>query len=172
MRQVMKIRIRTFATMLLSAALFMACAPVWNLEISSGEGVLLSSPMPVGFPFTTRYIHSVEKTPVEDDYRVVGGMIWAWEERVVSHNAGLPVVTPRNGRLVSDGEWFRFRGGRNRWGRFYYRVGDERLGRNILLLPGRSPVSHELFRFFPSQRMEFSIGTRPLWEAFSKARHL
>ena len=171
-RQVMKIRIRTFATLFFSAALFMACAPVWNFEIASGEGVLFSRPIPVGYSFTTRYIHSVEKTPVEDDYRVVDGKIWAWEERVVSHNAGLPVVTPRNGRLVSDREWFRFRGGRGCWNRFYYRVGDESVGRNTLKLPGELPTTLELFRTLPSKKLEFSVGAKPLWEAFSQVRHL
>ncbi|MBP7079077.1 MAG: DUF1850 domain-containing protein [Synergistales bacterium] len=168
----MKYKVRTTAAMIFSAALFMACAPVWVLEISSGKEVLLSRPTPVGFPFMTRYIHSVEKTPVEDDYRVVSGRIWAWEERVVSHNAGLPVVTPRNGRLISDGEWFRFRGGRSSWRKYYYRVGDDSIGRNILQLPGELPTIHELFRTYPSKRLEFFIVFRSLWEAISKARHL
>lgn len=170
--QTMRIKPRTFAAIIFSLFLFMTCTPVSILKISDGEAVLHSSPIPVGYSFTTRYIHSVERTPVEDDYRVVGGKIWAWEERVVSQNAGLPIVIPRNGRLVVDGQWFRFRGGRSAWERFYYRVGDERFGRNILILPGRLQVIHELFRIYPSRRLDFSVRVRPFWEALSKERHL
>lgn len=167
-----KIKFRTFTAMIFSLFLFMACTPVSILKISDAEAVLHSRPIPVGYSFTTRYIHSVEKTPVEDDYRVVGGKIWAWEERVVSQNAGLPIAVPRNGRLVADGKWFRFRGGRSAWERFYYRVGDERFGKNILILPGRSRVIHELFRICPTRRLDFSVGVSPLWEALFKERHL
>lgn len=105
-----KIKVILCFSMILSALLFLYFVPVWVLTLSDGEISLLSRPSILGYPFITRYVHSVERTPVEDEYRVVGGRIWGWEERVVSQNAGLPIVVPRNGRLVVDGEWFRFRG--------------------------------------------------------------
>ncbi|HCR38629.1 MAG TPA: hypothetical protein DIV80_04035 [Synergistaceae bacterium] len=157
-----KIKVMLCFFMILSVLLFLIFTPVWVLTVSDGGRKILSRPSLLGYPFITRYIHSVEKTPVEDEYRVVGGRIWGWEERVVSQNAGLPIVVPRNGRLIVDGEWFRFRGGRSSWDRFYYRVGDERLGRNTLILPLEIPAILELFRLFPSRRLEISVRAEPL----------
>lgn len=119
-------------------------------------------PAPVGAVFIAKYIHSVEKTPVEDEYRVTGGRIWVWEERVVSQNAGLPFIKPRNGRLIADGEWFRFRGGRSSMQTIFYRVGDNRTGRNVLVFFSPHPWEYEAFRLFPGKRLRLSVKITPL----------
>ena len=157
-----KIKVILCFSMILSALLFLYFVPVWVLTLSDGEISLLSRPSILGYPFITRYVHSVERTPVEDEYRVVGGRIWGGAERVDSQHAGLPIVVPRNGCLVVEGEWWWVWGGRSSWERFYYRVGDESLGRNTLILPLEFPPVIELFRLYPSRRLEISVRAEPL----------
>ena len=99
------------------------------LDSVSGE-VLFASPAALGHKFTTRYIHSVELTPVEDEYYVVDGKLWSWEERVRSSKAGMPSVRPEYGRYIENDQWMIYQGGRLSWETFYYRIGNEHLGLN------------------------------------------
>ncbi len=66
-------------------------APVYVLSVSrrDGETVFRRIVSP-STPIVFGYIHSVERTPVEDELRAAGGRFWQWEVRVRSHNAGLP----------------------------------------------------------------------------------
>ncbi len=129
--------------------------PALVLRDSSGK-ILQSFYLSPGDFFTLRYIHSVEKTPVEDEYRSVGGRIRLWEERTVSHNAGLPTEAPPNGRFIMGKNWMHVRGGGASFPFFRYRVGNEILGRNILLLSGGKKL--DLFEKYPLSVIEFSIG--------------
>ncbi len=120
---------------------------------SSGGTILYDAPVGGGESFILRFIHSVERTPIESEYRVVTGKIVHWEERFLSHNAGLPTEPPRNGRFIMAENWMILRGGGPSAGSFRYRVGNEELGRNLLFLPNGSEVllyvdcKHDLLLF-------------------------
>jgi hypothetical protein len=131
--------------------------PATVLEIRLGNGnILFREPVPEGWAFTSRIVHSLERTPVEDEYRLVGGRIWQWQERFRSNNAGLPTVVPSNGRFLSSSEWFILRGGRNRWQCLDYRVGTSSLGRNVLTLEGYGAVA--LFERLEGERIQIKPG--------------
>lgn len=126
------------------------------LQIFDGKGLLIFSyPTANGNKFVTRYIHSVERTPVEDDYRVVGGRIWMWEERVRSSNAGLPSMESPNGRFINSGEWFIYQGGRHSVPEYYYRVGNEYFGLNQADIEpfGR----RNFYKIFKGERLRVSV---------------
>lgn len=135
--------------------LYLFCAPVSVLEIAPSGGTFLRQIAPVGQPFVLRYIHSVELTPVEDEYSVSDGTFWQWEERVRSHNAGLPLEASKTGKFLTGKDWFRFRGGRQSFNVLFLRVGDGERGRNELDLVGSG--RWELFKQFPGQRLEIRV---------------
>ena len=145
------------AVLLGSLLVFSAAVPLPVLVLRDSSGKTLHrfylSP---GDSFTLRFIHSVEKTPVEDEYRGVNGRIRLWEERTVSHNAGLPTEAPRNGRFIMGQSWMHVRGGGYSFPLVRYRVGNGSLGRNLLLLPGGGIMN--LFEKYPLSVIEFSIG--------------
>ena len=140
--------------------LFLLCiltAPSYFLEVSrdSGEEVFARA-VPPGFPFVLRFIHSVEQTPVEGEYRVVGGLIRQWEERIRSHNAGLPAEAPGNGRFLQGKDWMTVQGGRAVFSSIRYRVGNCLLGRNSLFLGGEEI---KLYRLYPDSVLLFRAET-------------
>lgn len=114
----------------------------------------------LGTSWETRYVHSLELTEVEDLYVFVDKKIWLWEERVKSHNAGLPTETPRCGFFLSDSEWMRFFGGRFSAQGLTVRIGDEFLGRNQFRFPPGDWLS--VFQLCPSSRCEVSMSCRPM----------
>lgn len=93
---------------------------------------LFHSPVLLGCSVTNAIVHSVQLTPVIDEYRIQEGRIWAWREKVQSHNAGLPSLKPDQGRFVFDPPWMIVEGTRESWDRIAYRVGTETLGKNVL----------------------------------------
>jgi hypothetical protein len=141
---------------LLLGALLLAELPVSYLTIT-GDGVSLASPVPNGSSFTTTYIHSVEKTPVIDRYRIVGGKIWVWEEKVRSHNAGLPFDAPEHGSFIMDSGWMIIRGGRRSMESIAYRVGNSEIGRNTWNLP---PYFLSAYERCPSRRVFIESSVR------------
>ena len=136
-------------------AAFFAAAQGWrtdNLSILDKAGkIIFSAPVPFGFRFTTSYIHSVERTPVEDEYALCGGRLWVWQERVKSSNAGMPCLKPEHGLYISTPEWMIFQGGRESWERFFLRVGNVEFGRNKLRMPPFGET--ELFKRLPEERL-------------------
>lgn len=140
--------------------------PVDVLEIrrvsskETEEGLLFAVPVPLGHDVRTRMIHSVQQTPVEDVYRIQEGRIWNWQERVMSHNAGLPSLSPPRGRFFSDPPWMVFEGGGASWPALLYRVGNEELGRNICFLPFGRELP--LWRLVPDERLRFQAVRLPL----------
>lgn len=140
----------------LCIAVYSAAIPLPALILRDTSGTILYefyiSP---GDSFTLRFIHSVEKTPVEDEYRGVNGRIRLWEERTVSHNAGLPSEAPRNGSFIMGPDWMHIRGGGQSLPLLRYRVGNAQLGRNILILSKKNEIS--LFEKYPLSVIEFSI---------------
>ena len=137
--------------------------PVNYLTITSQGRVLLASPMSNAGSFTSTYIHSVQLTPVIDDYRLSGGRIWSWEERVMSHNAGLPFEAPTNGRFLVDSPWLIVQGGRVDLGAIAYRVGNSEFGRNLWRVPPFKEI--EAYKEYPSQRVLISSDVRELRDA-------
>ncbi len=147
----------------LLAALFLLCVPVPVLvleESRRNEAPLLTVLLPPFQPVITRYIHSVEKTPVEDEYYASHGTLWQWEERVRSHNAGLPCMLRPQERFFQDTLWMYFRGGGVWYASISLRVGDEEFGRNQIELPG--VASWDLFRLFPGKPLTVRIQETPL----------
>ncbi len=149
----------TALLMLPLVPLLVAAWPVDALEIreaapgaADGE-VFFRAPVLLGQRVTTQIIHSVQLTPVVDEYTVQEGRIWGWREKIRSHNAGLPSITPERGRFVYDPPWMIVEGGGHSWQSLYYRVGNETLGKNELRVfpcPRR-----ELWREIPGKRLVF-----------------
>lgn len=114
--------------------LFLITLVAWNVNFVeiSGEnsGTIAYFPCSNRYAMMTRYIHSVELTPVEDYYIVTGGKIWSWEERVRSSKAGMPSTKPPFGRYIETDKWMIYQGGHICWDRYYYRIGNEHLGLN------------------------------------------
>ena len=132
--------------------------PVLKVEL---EGkTLLTRAMPLGHPYFTRIIHSVERTPVEDEYRIVHQKIWSWQERVQSHNAGLPFAKPENGSFLVLPPWFVVQGGRFSFDSINYRVGTQDLGHNELRFAAEDWLS--LYEIYPKEKLVFKAGIENL----------
>ena len=141
--------------------LFLLCVPVESLSIRSSDGSsLLVFPVVPGDSFILSFIHSVEKTPVESEFRVLSGKVRQWEERFLSHNAGLPTQAPPNGRFIMDRDWMILRGGGLAVQSFRYRVGNEQFGRNFMVLP--DGVKKILFEEYPGRVLIFSAESTSL----------
>ena len=132
----------------------LAGRPVDGLTVRGEDGrELFRAVMPLGREYATRYEHSVQKTPVEDYYKVIRGRIWGVRERVQSHNAGLPFAAPEGGRFILDPPWMIVEGGRQSWPVIHLRVGDSRWGRNEMRL-GQAPW-RPLYSDFAGRRLSF-----------------
>jgi hypothetical protein len=136
--------------------------PVNHLSIT-GDGVLLEAPLGAGAPFVTSYIHSVERTPVIDEYRIVLGRIWSWEELVKSHNAGLPFGAQEHGSFIVGENWMIVRGSRASEETIAYRVGNAELGRNRWRLPPFFIV--DAWEKFPSRRVYITASIKKFRDA-------
>ena len=55
------------------AVIIVPSMPVNYFTITGRGRTLFTSPVPNGYQFLTTYTHSLERTPVVDDYRFVGG---------------------------------------------------------------------------------------------------
>ena len=130
-------------------------APVYVFSVSRGDGkaVFRRIVFP-GTPIVFSYIHSVERTPVEDELRSVGGRLWQWEVRVRSHNAGLPSEPGKCGRFFAGGEFMVFRGGRLSFTMLRYRAGNDAVGENTLRIAGEKWLLHDLF---PGELLLFKV---------------
>lgn len=136
----------------------------WRVDyfsIHDNQGnVVFASPASNGNRFTTRYIHSVERTPVEDEYRIANGRIWMWEERVRSTNAGLPFARPAKGRFIETNEWLVYQGGRNYVTEYFYRIGNQHFGLNQINFEPYGLC--DFFRIFMGERLRVSVETQNL----------
>lgn len=112
-------------------------------------------PILLGRGVTNTIIHSVQLTPVIDEYRVQEGRIWAWREKILSHNAGLPSLKPERGRFAYDPPWMIVEGTGAAWESFLYRVGTEGLGKNELCI--FPDPCRELWREIPGARLLFQV---------------
>lgn len=153
---------KKLALIAIGLALFIPTMRVDFFRIATQDETLFASPVRAGTPFSTTYIHSVQLTPVVDEYRIAGGRIWSWEERVQSHNAGLPFDAPEHGRFIVDPPWMIVQGGRTSTQRIAYRVGTESLGRNLWHLPPFDEF--EAYKKFPGKRVYLESSTERLYE--------
>jgi hypothetical protein len=143
-------------------ALVIRSAPSAATPGASGrDAPLFAASAPLGQAFATDYIHSVQLTPVEDIYRIVNGKIWSWQERVQSHNAGLPFARPPFGRFRMDSPWMVVEGGRQAWDVIVLRVGDAKFGRNHFSYGMNAPRT-ALFERFPGKRLELRVEQHPV----------
>ncbi len=140
--------------------------PLDTLVIRNNQAVLFSAPAPLGQEYRTRYIHSLQRTPVVDVYHVLQGRIWQWQEWIQSHNAGLPSLPPARGRFFSSPPWMVMEGGGAAWSSLVYRVGNAELGRNEFAYSPGPWIP--LYRTYDGQRLEFSVANLPLFRAFSR----
>ena len=129
--------------------------PVDTLIFRDDDGqVVIREAMPQGRGFATRFIHSLELSPVEDEYVVQDGLIRQWRSRIQTHNAGMPILTLARGRVYMAPPWFVFEGAIISLAGFPLRVGNESLGRNYLRI-GRNPWQ-PLYRTFPDKRLHLA----------------
>ena len=118
------------------ALLWFATRPC--IAVLSENGILASCPAEAGTEFSTRFIHSVQKTPVEEFFVVndaQNGFVLR-KTRYQSFGVGLPF-------LSTDGEF-------RREGEYFVMEGMDRSMQEILLRPG---VSTELTLFFADERI-------------------
>ena len=149
------IRKRAFSFFAFFSLTFLLCVPVESLTVRSSDGSSISvCPVAPGDSFMLSFIHSVEKTPVESEFRVLSGKVRQWEERFLSHNAGLPTEAPPNGRFIMDKDWMILRGGGLAVQSIRYRVGNEQFGRNYMVLPDGAKIL--LFEEYPGRILFFS----------------
>lgn len=145
----------------LALAVAVPFAPVSVVEFSRSDGsIVRSTPLSLGSPIFTSYIHSVEQTAVIDEYRTVNGELWGWEETIRSHNAGLPTGAPLHGSFVVSGDKMIVRGGRTASRAIVSRVGTPTLGANRWRLPPFSET--DASREFAGERIVISCTIRPL----------
>jgi hypothetical protein len=143
----------------------LAGRPVDCLVVRGEDGTeLFRVVMPLGREYATRYIHSVQKTPVEDYYKIIRGRIWPVRTRVQSHNAGLPFAAPEGGRFALDPPWMTIEGGRQNWPVIHLRVGGAELGRNEFR-PADGPW-RPLYSDFPGRRLSFLPDKSTLWRQY------
>lgn len=117
--------------------------------------VLVQKEILLGRDIENTIIHSVQLTPVVDVYRAQEGKIWAWREKIQSHNAGLPSLKPERGRFIYDAPWMIVEGGGASWERIHYRVGTETLGKNVLCVFADS--CRELWREVPGKLLTIQV---------------
>jgi len=129
----------------------------------SAEPPLFAAPAPLGQEFMTGYIHSLQRTPVLDAYRIAGGRIWSWREYSQSHNAGLPFQAPAFGRFHIQDPWMVFEGGRHAWPNIVLRVGNAELGRNVFAWEhGKGVTRIDLYERFSDRRLTLDVKRVPL----------
>jgi hypothetical protein len=150
-------------------ALVIRPAPSAGVSETSAHGApLFVAGAPLGQAFATEYIHSVQLSPVEDIYRIVNRKIWSWQERVQSHNAGLPFARPPFGRFRMEPPWMVVEGGRQSWETIVLRVGNVELGRNVFSYGAKAPRV-ALYEGFPGKRLQLRVERRPVLTLYSGA---
>ena len=136
--------------------------PTDALTVRDDDGqIVFREAMPLGRGFATRYIHSLELSPIEDEFVVGDGLIRQWRSRTQSHNAGMPTMAPDRGRMYMEPPWIVFEGAILSLTGFSLRVGNESLGQNHLRI-GKSPWQ-PLYRTFPGKRLHLAASRCALY---------
>jgi hypothetical protein len=160
-----------YAVFLLLGLAVVGLWPVDVLVVRTGEdGTAKEYPMPLGRVFATRYLHSVQLSPVEDVYMVRDGLVRQWRGKVQSQNAGLPTVLPERTRFYLEGPWLVFEGRLPVLEELVLRVGDAVLGRNRLRVGAGEWEA--LYESFAGRRLYFSTERRIFGRAWFTWRKL
>lgn len=150
-------------TLALAAVLCLLAAlpgrPVEGLLLQPRQSAERFLPLPLGRAFVLRYIHSLERTPVEDFFYVSAGSLHEWRTRTRSHNAGMPVQAPKYGRFIAEGPWMVMEGGHQPLKELVLRVGNEEFGRNELEVEGGPLLP--LFQEYPGKQLRLTETQRP-----------
>jgi hypothetical protein len=139
--------------------IYVSFMPVNYFTVTGRGNLLFSCPAPNGYSFFTAYIHSLERTPVLDNYRFVCGRLWGWEELTMSLNAGLPSVPMPGVKLVISPPWMITQGGRRAQSKMYYRVGNDVFGRNTWRIGPWNEIN--IFEKYPMQRLSLEVSAIP-----------
>ena len=159
---------------LLGCSIIMLCISflLWPVDrlivLTPNEQPVFVKMAPLGYSFQTSMIHSVQRTPVEDTYKIIDNTIWNWQEKVQSHNAGLPSVALEYGATYYDFPWMIIQGGRFKHDVIYYRVGSDVFGFNKICLNGNCDFEYNwisLYKSFPHFRLQMSVITLPLYKS-------
>jgi hypothetical protein len=160
-----------YAALLLLGLAGVGLWPVDFLVVGAGEGgIAREELMPLGRVFATRYLHSVQLSPVEDVYMVRDGLVRQWRGKVQSQNAGLPTVLPERTRFYLEGPWLVFEGRLPALKELVLRVGDVDLGRNLLRVGAGE--WEEIYETFAGRRLYFFAERRIFGTAWFCRREL
>ena len=105
------------------------------------------------FPLTIEFIHSVQKTPVVEEFEFRGGEFVLLRTKYKSQGVGLP-FDAADGNFHRDGDWFIFDDMNRR-----FRTLELRTGKGTRLKITLNGRLHELYKKFP-------IGTKILVKTF------
>ncbi|ADE57088.1 hypothetical protein Amico_0963 [Aminobacterium colombiense DSM 12261] len=147
-------------SLILFSAFYLLFIPVHFLSFRTQDWELCSALAPSGVEIKTGYIHSVEKTPVEDVYVLSGPRLWLWEERFRSHNAGLPTEPPPRGRFLLQKDWMVIRGSPYTWEVLRIRIGDDELGKNWVYSSTTGKL--DLYQLIPNNVFYIEVTQVPL----------
>jgi len=144
--------------------LFLLCSPVHFLVIRSANGSIIDSyQLGSGEEFAVRYIHSVQKTPVIEVFRVdFGEGIELRETVYTDFGAGLPFLLEGSAVFESGGGKFRIYGIKKLLSDVVFRVG--RFADYNLLLRGREIPFTQFEK--PGNPLRFSGEKHPFLFAF------
>lgn len=127
-----------------------------RLERSKTREVLLDLPVTPGDPFSLRYIHSSDKTPVHDTFLIEKeGQLVLIEEAFLWYGAGLESQKHDGMEIVYDGQWTRVRLRRS-FPELNIRVG--RVANQILEFRNRSVPLNALVE--PGENLHLSVITK------------
>ena len=137
--------------------------PMDALTLRDGDNgqIVLRAAMPPGRGFATAYIHSVQLSPVEDEYFAQDGLIRQWLSRGQGHNTALPDPAQARGRVYIDQPWIVFQGTTTPLADYVLRVGNEHFGRNHLRI-GQGPWQ-PLYRTMPGKRLHIAASRCALY---------
>ena len=156
------VRIR-ISVLLTAAGILLAAAQILLepclLVTANGERIALA-PAQAGFPLSVRFIHSVQKTSVEEDLRIEDGGFTLDSTRYQSFGVGLPFLA-EEGRFRREGDDFVFDRMNRHFPALSLRTG---VGTHLVLTLGAGGAKRVLAlyeRWAPGTRIDLSV--RPLW---------
>lgn len=156
--------IRLFALVFILSAAICITLPVRLLVIRRGDSTRAAAyPLRMGETFSVRYIHSVQKTPVDEVFRIApGDRIELLETVYEDFGAGLPFLVEEGKVFSSGGGKFRIAGYGTFFNEIVFRVG--RFAEYRLVLGGRE-IPFTRFEA-PGRPLRFSAETRAFFHSF------
>lgn len=123
--------------------------------VDDGGCVFFRESLCLGSPIVISSEHSLERSVMEDQLVLCDGMLWIWSTAVRTYNAGIPTEAPLGGVFIRRGDWDVLLGGRRPVPTpLRYRVGDEFIGKNRVVLHGKEI---DLFKVAPKRVLSLTI---------------